>query len=54
MDSPIPFLDSNGNIIAMFHIFDSPEKKKEASTIIDQLRMKFPTEERLDCSSYTQ
>ena len=52
MDSPIPYLDSNGNGLALFHIFDPAEKKKEASAIIDQLRMQFPIEAPLDCTSY--
>jgi hypothetical protein len=49
MDSPIPYLDSNGRHIAMFHIFGSKEEKKKASAIVDQLRSQFPVEERLDC-----
>jgi len=49
MDSPIPYLDSNGRHIAMFHIFGSKEEKKKASAIVDQLKSQFPVEERLDC-----
>ncbi len=50
MDSPIPYLDSNGKHLAMFHIFGSIDEKKKASSVIDQLRSQFPVEERLDCS----
>ena len=51
MDSPIPYLDSNGKHLAMFHIFGSMEEKKKASSVIDQLRSQFPVEERVDCSN---
>ena len=50
MDSPIPYLDSNGKHLAMFHIFGSMDEKKKASGIIDRLKANFPVEERLDCS----
>lgn len=50
MDSPIPYLDSNGKHLAMFHIFGSMDEKKKASGIIDRLKADFPVEERLDCS----
>lgn len=51
MDSPIPYLDSNGRHVAMFHIFGSMEEKKKASGIVDQLMLQFPVEERLDCGN---
>jgi hypothetical protein len=54
MDSPIPYFDSNGRHLAMFHIFGSAEEKKKASSVIDQLKSQFPVEERLDCSNQTK
>lgn len=50
-DSPIPYLDSNGKLLAMFHIFGSMDEKRKASSIIDHLKSQFPIEERLDCAN---
>lgn len=48
-DSPIPYLDSNGEKIASFHIFGSDEEKANAMEIIDPLTTEFPIEELLSC-----
>lgn len=49
MDAPVPYLDANGDALATFHIFDSPEKKREAAAVIQQLKREFPLEEAADC-----
>jgi hypothetical protein len=51
MDSPIPYLDCNGTIIATFHIFGSDDEKKNALKIIDQQRKEFPIEVPLECNN---
>ena len=48
-DTPIPYLDVNGEQIASFHIFDTDENKAAASKIISQLTSEFPVEEPLKC-----
>ena len=48
-DTPIPYLDANGQQIASFHIFDTDENKAAASKIISQLTSEFPVEEPLKC-----
>jgi hypothetical protein len=50
-DSSIPYFDANGVHLTSFHIFDSAEKKKTASTVIEQLRREFPLEETVDCGN---
>ena len=47
-DSPIPYLDSNGNILTSFHIFGTDEEKSKAQSIIEKLRKEFPLEEPLN------
>lgn len=51
MDSPIPYLDCNGNSLTMFHIFDSNGNKENAMKIIEPLLKEFPIQEPLDCRS---
>ena len=50
-DSSIPYFDANGVHLTSFHIFDSLEKKKDASAVIEQLKREFPLEETVDCNN---
>lgn len=49
LDSPISYLDPRGNEVAMFHIFGSPQEKKQNAPIIDSLRTAFPVETPVEC-----
>lgn len=49
-DTPISYLDADGNFLTFFHIFGSNAEKKEANKIINDLKNRFPIEESLICS----
>jgi hypothetical protein len=48
-DSPIYYLDAQGQDYAMFHIFGSDEEKARNQPLIDKLRKAYPSEESLSC-----
>jgi len=48
-DSPISYLDCNGDFLTSFYIFGANSEKANAMKIIDPLREEFPIEEPLDC-----
>jgi len=48
-DSPIYYLDAQGQDYAMFHIFGSDQEKAKNQPLIDKLRKAFPFEEPLAC-----
>lgn len=45
IDSPITYLDVNGNVIAEFHLLSKCEKEKEYKKIIAEIHRRFPVEE---------
>ena len=51
MDSPIPYLDCNGEPLTVFHIFAPDAEKQRASAIIDPIRSAYPVEEPLRCTA---
>lgn len=50
MDARISYLDSNGDVLASFHLFDSNDKKAAATNIINQLAKEFPLQEVMECN----
>jgi hypothetical protein len=48
-DSPVSYLNADGNFLTSFHIFASDEEKKTASLIIEKLRKSYPKEEPFIC-----
>lgn len=52
LDSPVFYLDHQGRQVAMFHIFGSPEEKRQNEPIIEALRTAFPVEEPIPCDPH--
>lgn len=50
-DSPISYLDANGEFLTSFHIFGPPKEKEAASKIIERLMKRFSHIEPLVCPS---
>lgn len=48
-DSPIYYLDAEGQPYAMFHIYGPAEEKAKNTPLIDTLREAYPIEEPLPC-----
>jgi len=51
MDSPVFYLDPQGEQLALFHIFGSDQEKHKNAPIIDALRAGYPLESALQCSA---
>jgi hypothetical protein len=50
-DSPIPYLDCDGNQLTSFHIFGSDAEKAQASRIIGALTKQFSVVEHVECTN---
>jgi hypothetical protein len=49
LDSPVTYLDTDGNELTVSHIFNTPLQQTQAEKIIESLRKQFPIEEPLRC-----
>ena len=49
MDSPVVYLNPEGEQVAMFHIFGSDEEKQRDTPIIEALRQAYPEQTALEC-----
>jgi hypothetical protein len=50
MDSPIACRDAAGQLLTVFHIFDTDAGKAAASAIVQRLKAEFPREEFVACA----